>query len=103
MTYYDIQIDPASTATDPLLHGTFRETAQNDQIIPSGLEALAALPLTGGKSIRFNGPCTVPLAMAIAHAVAHRYGYVACFDPKMQGYVVVISHHPDFRPGQLVD
>jgi CRISPR-associated protein Csx3 len=40
--------------------------------------------------------------MALAHAVAHLYGYVACYDPKLQGYVVAISHDPSFRPGQLL-
>jgi CRISPR-associated protein Csx3 len=40
--------------------------------------------------------------MALAHAVAHLYGYVACYDPKLQGYVVAISHDPSVRPGDLL-
>ena len=74
----------------------------NAVLVPDALAALATLPLAGGRGIRFNGPATLPVAMALAHAVSHRYGYVACFDPKLQAYVVAISHDPEFRPGQLL-
>jgi len=103
MSHYVIRLDASSTVSDPLLRISFGEPAQNDQVIPDALGALAALALPGGRSIRFNGPCSVPLAMALAHAVGHLYGYVACFDPKMEHYIVVISHHPDFHAGQLVE
>ena len=40
--------------------------------------------------------------MALAHAVAHLFQFVACFDPKMSRYVVVISHTAGIRPGDLL-
>ncbi len=40
--------------------------------------------------------------MTLAHCIAHLYRYVGCFDPKLEGYVVVISHDPAFQPGQLI-
>jgi CRISPR-associated protein Csx3 len=40
--------------------------------------------------------------MAMAHAVAHLFGFVACFDPKLSAYVVAISHDPAYKPGQLL-
>ena len=80
----------------------FSDPADNTQIVPDAIAAVAALKLPGGRGIHFHGPATLPAAMALAHAVAHLYGYVACFDPKLSGYVVAISHDPSFRPGQLL-
>ena len=80
----------------------FGEPAENPQIVADAVAALGALKLAGGRGIHFNGPASLPVAMALAHAVAHLYGYVACFDPKLGGYVVAISHDPNVRPGQLL-
>lgn len=80
----------------------FGEPADNTQIVPDAIAALSALRLQGGRGISFNGPASLPVAMALAHAVAHLYGYVACYDPKLHGYVVAISHDPMIRPGQLL-
>ena len=80
----------------------FGEPADNTSIVPDAIIAIRELQLAGGKGIRFKGPASLPVAMALAHAVAHLYGYVACFDPKLEGYVVSISHDPHFHPGQLL-
>ena len=80
----------------------FGPPADNTETVPDAIAAISALHLQGGRGIRFTGKASLPVAMALAHAVAHLYGYVACFDPKLSGIVVVISHHPDFRPGQLL-
>jgi len=67
----------------------FGEPAANTQVVPDAIAALTALRLAGGRGIHFNGPASL-------------YGYVACYDPKLQGYVVAISHDPSFRLGQLL-
>jgi CRISPR-associated protein Csx3 len=85
-----------------LVHIGFAEPAANTDIVPDAVEALLDLELRGGKGIRFTGHMSVPVAMTLAHSVAHLYGYVACYDPKLQGYVVTISHDPAFVPGQLL-
>ena len=85
-----------------LVELSFGTPAQNDKIVADAVAAIAALRLKGGKGIKFNGPASLPVAMALAHAVAHLYGWVACFDPKMGRYVVAISHDPAFRPGDLL-
>ena len=74
----------------------------NADIVPDAIRAIQSLKLGGGRGVRFNGPASLPVAMALAHAVAHLYGYVACWDPKLSGYVVAISHDPEFKPGQLI-
>jgi len=53
--------------------------------------------------IKINGPASLPVAAVITHAVAHRYGVVAVFDPKLGRYVVAISHDETHRPGDLID
>lgn len=80
----------------------FGDPAQNDVLVPEATQALAALALKGGRGIRFHGPASVPVAMALSHAVSHLYEFVACFDPKLNRYVVVVSHAPSPRPGELL-
>ena len=81
----------------------FAESATNDRIVPDALLALGKLSLAGGRGICFDGPASLPVAMALAHAVGHRFGFVACRDPKLERYVVAISHDPAFRPGDLIE
>lgn len=80
----------------------FGEPADNTAVVPDAVEAIRGLGLKGGRGIRFHGPASLPAAMALAHAVAHLYGYVACYDPKLEGYVVCISHDPARQVGQLL-
>ncbi len=80
----------------------FGSPAENTAIVPEAIQSLDALGLQGGRGIHFTGPASLPVAMALAHAVAHLYGYVACYDPKLGGYVVAISHDPAVRPGHLL-
>jgi CRISPR-associated protein Csx3 len=80
----------------------FGDPAANTEIVPDAIAALAALKLSGGRGVRFTGPASLPVAMALAHGVAHLFGYVACYDPKLSAYVVAISHDPAIRPGQLL-
>ena len=76
--------------------------ADNNVLVPDALEALAALDLQGGAGIRFTGRISLPVAMALSHAVAHLYGFVAMFDPKLEQYVVAVSHTPGIKPGDLI-
>ncbi len=80
----------------------FGEPAQNDRIVQDAIQAIAALKLEGAKGIKLNGPCSLPAAIAIGHAVAHLFGFVAFFDPKLHKFVVCVSHDPGVRPGDLI-
>lgn len=55
-----------------------------------------------GKVVLVNGPASLPVAMCIAHTFGHVCKAIACYDPKLAGYVVAISHDPDFELGQLI-
>jgi CRISPR-associated protein (Cas_csx3) len=52
---------------------------------------------------RIDRALSLPVAMALAHAVAHRFGFVAMRDPKLGKFVVAISHDPAVRPGDLLE
>ena len=85
----------------------FGTPAQNDEIVKDAEARLDELVLNGilagGEMIRINGPASLPVAMVLAHKLAHLYGTVACFDPKLSKYVVAIAHGGKFAVGDLID
>jgi CRISPR-associated protein Csx3 len=100
--YYQAIISGESAGITTLAIG-FGEPAPNDLIVRDALAALADLHLRGGRGIKFDGKASLPVAMALAHQVAHLYGFVACRDPKLSRFVVAISHDPAVRPGDLIE
>ena len=68
------------------------KSAQNDVIVKEVYDHLLAHPLPGGERLLITGPASLPISFVIAHAVAHLYTFVGVFDPKMNAYVVVVSH-----------
>lgn len=89
-----------------LLRIGFGSPAQNDKILKDVVKLLDDLvkdKLKGGKLLKINGPASLPVAMHLAHAVGHIYGATACFDPKLNKYVVSISHDPQYEVGNLID
>lgn len=66
-------------------------------------EMADAHELDGGGIIGVNGPAPIPVAVVIAHAIAHLFSAVAMWVPALDAYVVSISHDPDYTVGQLLD
>jgi len=93
------------SAVDVLKVG-FADPEKNPAIVRDAVEKLEALavaePNYGGKIVFINGPASLPVAMAISHAVAHRYGAVACFVPPEKGYVVAVAHGGEHTPGDFI-
>ncbi len=103
MMFYRAELSPTPRPDGlPTVEIGFGEPANNDEIVPAALAAIEKLNLAGGRGILFHGPASLPVAMALAHAVGHLYQFVACFDPKLERFVVAISHAPDVRPGDLI-
>jgi CRISPR-associated protein Csx3 len=92
---------------DGVLRVGFGDPAQNDLIVRDATARLDEMvkngTLTGGSVIRINGPASLPVAVAITHAIAHLYEVVAVFDPKLGKYVVAVSHGTDHNVGDLID
>jgi CRISPR-associated protein Csx3 len=80
----------------------FSDPGSNDVIVKDAAAALAVLDLKGGPILKITGPASLPVAMVIAHAVGHKFGAVACFDPKLGKFVVCIAHGSAFKLGDLV-
>lgn len=96
-----------SLQADNVLKVGFGDPAQNDKIVADAVEKLNTMTeageLSGGSIIKINGPASLPVAVAIAHAIAHLYEVVAVFDPKLGKYVVSVSHGDAYKPGDLID
>lgn len=84
----------------------FGDAASNDAIVRDAFATLHEMKesgvLTGGPLLKITGPASLPVAFVIAHEVLHIYGAVAVFDPKLQHYVVSVSHSPDYAIGDLI-
>ena len=84
----------------------FGAPAQNDQIVKDAVARLSEMDasgeLSGGGVILLNGPASLPVACAIAHAIAHRFSAVGVFDPKLNGYVVAVTHDPEVELGSII-
>lgn len=92
---------------DTVLRIAFGSPADNSQIVRDAEKRLEELrsagELKGGPLLKINGPASLPVMTVITHKVAHLYGAVAIFDPKLAKYVVSITHDPQYRLGDLLD
>jgi CRISPR-associated protein Csx3 len=59
--------------------------------------------LSGGSLLRINGPASLPVACVLVHKVAHLYGAIGVFDPKLGKYVITITHNPMYKLGDLIN
>jgi CRISPR-associated protein Csx3 len=101
MTTYNIELD------GEILNIGFAEPAQNDQIVRDAAARLDEMAesgeLKGGQLLKINGPASLPVACVLAHKVAHLFGAVGVFDPKLGKYVISITHNPTYKLGDLID
>jgi len=100
MAHYNVNLE------GNILKVGFGEPSQNDEIVRDAVKRLEEMKesgeLAGGPIIKINGPASLPVAVAIAHAVNHLYETIAVFDPKLGKYVVAVSHSA-YNPGDLID
>ena len=95
--------------TEGILRVDFGAPSHNGQIVKDAAARLDEMTksgeLSGGGLLKVNGPASLPVAMALAHKLSHRFEAVACYDPKLDKYVVAISHSPkpELVVGNLID
>jgi CRISPR-associated protein Csx3 len=101
MTTYNIELNGER------LNIGFANPAQNDQIVRDAAARLDEMEesgeLKGGQLLKINGPASLPVACVLAHKVAHLFGAVGVFDPKLGKYVISITHNPTYKLGDLID
>lgn len=85
----------------------FGEPATGDLVVQDAARELQGMEasgeLAGGGLLCINGRCSVPVAVMLGHALAHLFSAVAVFDPKLDRYIVSISHDPNLPLGQLIE
>ena len=99
---YQIECVSSTPTRTDLKVGFIRE-ASNDKLVRDAKERLASLGLKGGALVTIDGPCSLPIAYTISHAVSHQFGAVAVWDPKLGKFVIAVSHRPDLTIGTLID
>jgi len=94
------------TYQDGVLKIGFGDPAGNDEICRFVLQEIRRMKnestFTGGL-LKINGPCSVPVAFLLAHELAHLFEAIAVFDPKLNKYVVSISHSSKYTVGDLIE
>ncbi len=90
-----------------VIHVGFGDPATGDVVVRDARTALLELErrgeLAGGGLLCINGRCSVPVAVALGHFLSHLFTAIAVFDPKLDRYIVCVSHDPGFTIGQLID
>ena len=101
VTPYNIELQAG------ILRIKFGEPAQNDQIVKDAAARLEEMAqsgeLAGGELLKINGPVSIPVAFVLAHKLAHIYGAIGFYDPKLAKYVICITHNPAYKLGDLID
>lgn len=81
----------------------FGEPASNDAIVKEVAQSIKWIKdEVHGKVLKINGPASMPIAFVLAHELAHVTAGVAVYDPKLNGYVVVISHGGPYKIGEVI-
>lgn len=99
MSTYNISFNPETS----VLSVGFGEPSTNDQIVKDAVAGIKAIKeQLQGHVLRVNGAASLPVGFALCAEVAHVTCAVAVFDPKLQKYVVAVSHDPNFTVGDLI-
>lgn len=82
------------------------QPATTNRLVQDAIVRLEAMieqgQLPGGPLLKVNGPAPLPVGFAIAHKLAPHYRTVAAFDPKVNGYIVVIAQDAAYTCGELI-
>ena len=99
---YNIDVTVISDTTVKATVG-FGDAADNDKIVLEA-DALANQVANDvmGKIVLVTGRASLPVAFALSHAWAHITKAIAIFDPKLNQYVVAVSHGADVKVGDLI-
>ncbi len=102
MSTYNINLE-----TESVLRVGFGDPGQNDRIVKDVANRLDEMiksgELSGGEILRINGPASLSVAMVLAHGLSHLYQALACYDPRLDKYVVAIAHGDKYKIGELID
>ncbi len=98
------EVGPCEPTTPAMLFRIgFGDQAQNDAIVREVTGRMDELKANmSGKVALVNGPASLPVAVIIGHRLAHMFGCVGIYDPKLAGYVVSLSHGGVYPVGAVI-
>lgn len=106
MSTFNIARETAQTnlGEATLFRVSFGEPGTNVEIVVDATAGItdAMQGITGGRLALISGPASLAAAVAIGHKLTHLFGAIGVFDPKLQGFVVAVSHDPSFTVGDLL-
>ena len=75
----------------------------SEPISPQELpEIVKEFPVMGGEGLIISGRGPIWLYAAVLHKYMHTFAYVAVYDPKLRGAVVVATHLPPVKIGTVI-
>ena len=81
----------------------FGYPASNDAIVLDAITGARRIQnQVMGKVLLLNGAASLPVAVALCHEFAHIVKAIAVRDPKLNAYVVSVSHDSNFCVGSLI-
>jgi CRISPR-associated protein Csx3 len=95
-------VEQESHPAGVLLKVSFGEPSSNDKIVGELFETLKGLELAGGRVCLISGPASLPVAAVLTHHVSHLFAVLGVFDPKLQKFVISVSHDPEYRVGDTL-
>ncbi len=86
-----------------VLRLAFGTPATNAEIVKDATAAAKAIASkVFGKLVALNGPVSAAAAIAIGHVLVHVAPAIAVFDPKMNAYVIAVTHDYRWRLGDTI-
>ncbi len=103
MSTYNVTIENGDT----LSVGFGDHPAQNDKIVIEASkhidELIANRKILKREIIKVNGPASMPVAMMLGYRLSQLFETVACYDPKLSKYVIVVTNNKKYKIGDLID
>lgn len=72
-----------------------------DVLIPEDLSVLSPPPVNGAKGVVLSGRGPIWLYCFLTHFY-HPTKFIATYDPRLEGAVIVERHAPDYKVGSII-
>jgi hypothetical protein len=78
------------------------EPATNAELVPIVSRATYSLPPAYGTIGLITGKASLPVSYVLAHHLAHYHKALGVFDPKLDGFVIVVTHDRNYPLGKVI-
>ena len=99
----DTNADVGDNIIVKLIDISFGEQASNDKIVKELQETVKRFKKeVSGSLLLVNAPASLPVNSFLTHAFCHLAKAMGFYDPKLNAYLVTITHDPQFKIGDLI-